>query len=78
MNEIADRLDGAKRRLQADSAPAREQLLTARDVADRLGLTAETILRYVRAGDLPAIKLPGGAVRVKASKLDEWLAERER
>jgi excisionase family DNA binding protein len=52
------------------------RLLTAREVADRLGVTAETILRWTRRGELPAFRLPGGAIRFREDELDEWLAQR--
>ena len=51
------------------------RLLTARQVGDRLGVSAETILRWTRRGDLPGFKLPGGAIRFRAAELDAWLAE---
>ena len=51
-------------------------LLTARDVAELLGLSTETVLRWVRSGKLPAIRLPSGAIRFDADELDEWLAAR--
>ena len=51
-------------------------LLTARDVAERLGVSAETVLRWVRDGKLPAIKLPGGAIRVREDEIEAWLKER--
>jgi excisionase family DNA binding protein len=51
-------------------------LLTAREVADLLGVSTETVLRYVRRGDLPAIRLPGGAIRFRADDLDAWVATR--
>jgi excisionase family DNA binding protein len=37
---------------------------------------AETVLRWTRRGELPAIKLPGGAIRYRENDLDGWLAER--
>jgi excisionase family DNA binding protein len=52
------------------------RLLTAREVGDLLGVHPETVLRWVRRGDLPATHLPGGAVRFRADELDEWLDER--
>lgn len=52
-------------------------LLTARNVADMLGVSAETILRWTRRGDLPAIRLPGGAIRYREDTLDAWLSSRE-
>jgi excisionase family DNA binding protein len=51
-------------------------LLTARAVADTLGVSAETVLRWTRRGELPAIRLPGGAVRFRDDDLDQWLGER--
>ncbi len=51
-------------------------LLTARQVAELLGLSAETVLRWTRRGELPALKLPGGAIRFQPDVLDEWLEER--
>jgi excisionase family DNA binding protein len=52
------------------------RLLTARHVADNLGLTTETVLAWVRNGNLPAFKLPNGAIRFREEDLDNWLAER--
>ena len=52
-------------------------LMTARAVADTLGVSAETVLRWTRRGEIPAIKLPSGAIRYRAAGLEEWLAERE-
>ena len=52
-----------------------ERLLTARQVAEILGVSSETILRWTRRGDLSAIKLPGGAIRFRESDLEAWLDE---
>jgi excisionase family DNA binding protein len=51
-------------------------LLTARDVAGELAVSSETILRWTRAGELPAIRLPGGAIRFRREELDAWLEAR--
>jgi excisionase family DNA binding protein len=51
-------------------------LLTARQVAHLLGVSAETVLRWTRRGDLPAIRLPGGAIRYRHDDLEAWLAQR--
>jgi excisionase family DNA binding protein len=51
-------------------------LLTARHVAERLAVSAETVLRWTRRGELPAIRLPSGAIRYREDKLELWLAER--
>jgi excisionase family DNA binding protein len=52
------------------------RLLTARAVAELLGVSSETMLRWVRRGELPAIRLPGGAIRFREDELEAWLAER--
>jgi excisionase family DNA binding protein len=51
-------------------------LLTAREVAERLGVTTETVLVWVRRGELPAFRLPGGAIRFRPDEFEAWLAER--
>lgn len=51
-------------------------LLTARTVAGLLDVSPETVLRWTRRGDLPAIRLPGGAIRYREDDIDGWLAER--
>jgi excisionase family DNA binding protein len=51
-------------------------LLTARAVADLFDVSAETVLRWTRRGELSAIKLPGGAIRYHEHVIDGWLAER--
>ena len=52
------------------------KLLTAREVAEQLGCAPATVLRWTRRGDLPALKLPGGAVRFRPEELEAWLASR--
>jgi len=55
------------------------RLLTAREVADILGLkSAETVLRWTRRGEWRGVatRLPGGAIRYREDKLDQWLEER--
>jgi excisionase family DNA binding protein len=52
------------------------RLLTAHVVAERLGLSTETVLRWARAGDLPAIHLSNRAIRFPEDQLEAWLQER--
>jgi excisionase family DNA binding protein len=52
-----------------------DRLLTARQVAADVGVSAETVLRWTRRGELPAIKLPGGAIRYRERDLEAWLEE---
>ena len=53
-----------------------ERLLTAREVAELLGFSRETILRWTRAGELPAIRLPGGKIRYRPDAIEAWLEAR--
>jgi excisionase family DNA binding protein len=53
------------------------RLFTARQVAEEFGVSTETILRWTRRGELPAIKLPGGAIRFRETDLEAWLGEHE-
>lgn len=52
------------------------RLLTAREVAELLGVSAETVLRWTRRGELPAFRLPGGAIRYREVALEDWLLAR--
>jgi excisionase family DNA binding protein len=54
-----------------------QTLLTARDVAERLGVSPATVLRWTRQGELPAIKLPGGTLRYTDDALANWLKARQ-
>lgn len=51
-------------------------LLTARAVADELGVSTRTVLRWTQAGILPGFRLPSGALRYREDDLREWVAER--
>ena len=53
-----------------------EPLLTAREVAEQLGVCPETVLRWTRARTLPAHRLPGGQLRYRQAELDAWLEAR--
>ena len=52
------------------------RLLTAREVASVLAVSTETVLRWTRAGKLPAIRLPGGAIRFREAEVEAWLEEK--
>lgn len=54
-----------------------EPLMTARAIADELGLSTETVLRWTRRGEIPAIRLPSGAIRYRATAIAGWLASHE-
>jgi excisionase family DNA binding protein len=51
-----------------------ERLMTARQVGDVLGFSAETILRWYRAGKLPGVKTPGGALRFHPAAIEATIA----
>ena len=53
------------------------RLLTARELAARLGVSTGALLRWTRAGQVPAVKLPSGAVRYRPEAIEAWLAKRE-
>lgn len=52
------------------------RLLTTAEVAARLGVIPETILRWVDRRGLPAIRLTSRALRYDEAEIDAWLAER--
>jgi predicted DNA-binding transcriptional regulator AlpA len=55
-----------------------DRLLTAREWADRLRVSPETVLRWYRRGDFEgvAIRLPSGQVRFREDRGEAWLEER--
>lgn len=48
------------------------ELLTTKEIAKYLRLRPETVLRKVRKGEIPAIKM-GGQFRFNKGQIDEWL-----
>ena len=52
------------------------RLLTAREVAERLGVSVETVLRWHRRGDLPGVRLSSNVLRFEELELDLYLAGR--
>ncbi len=53
-----------------------ERYLSLQDVGDELGISDQTVRRWVKAGDLAAYK-PGKEYRIKGSDLEEFLKTRE-
>jgi excisionase family DNA binding protein len=47
--------------------------MTAREVADMLGVSTGALLRWARAGKVPAVKLPSGAIRFVPEQIDAWI-----
>jgi excisionase family DNA binding protein len=52
------------------------RLLSARELGSILGVSAETILRWNRRGELPGFRLPGGSIRFREGEIEAWLQER--
>lgn len=50
------------------------ELLTAQQVADRLVVHVESVRRWTRAGDLPAVRLPSGRYRYRAEDVEALTA----
>jgi len=48
------------------------ELLTTKEIASFLKLRPETVLRKVKKGEIPAIKI-GGRFRYDESQIEEWL-----
>lgn len=53
-----------------------ERFFSLQDVGDELGVSDQTVRRWVKAGELPAYK-PGKEYRIKSGDLDEFLKTRE-
>lgn len=52
------------------------KLLRPREVAVRLGVTEKTVRVWIRDGDLSVVELPGRAIGIRESDLEEWIASR--
>lgn len=50
-----------------------DRLLTTREVAGLLGLSAETVLRRFRRGELPGFRLASNCLRFRESEIEAWL-----
>lgn len=48
------------------------RLLTARAVAERFGVSAETVLRWARSGALPSVRLSNRAIRFREDEIEAW------
>jgi excisionase family DNA binding protein len=47
--------------------------LRVAEVADELGVSPRTVLRWIEHGDLAAVRLPGGRLRIAQSELHNAL-----
>lgn len=51
-------------------------LLTIKQVAALLSVSDRTIRRWIDAGKISFIKLPGGDLRMKEENLERWIDKR--
>lgn len=50
-------------------------MLSPREVADRVGLSYHAVLRAIKRGDLEAVELVSGRLRVRAAEYERWCLE---
>lgn len=50
-----------------------KRLISVPEAAGRVGVHTNTILRWVKEGILPALRLPGGRLRISVHDLDQLL-----
>ena len=64
----------------AHGMPAQDPLLTAKEVAERLNVTKDWVWDHSsrKAPHLPAIRMGDGTLRYRASRIEEFIDERER
>jgi excisionase family DNA binding protein len=55
-----------------------ERLLTPEDLAECMGVSVKTVLRYVREGKLGSIKLDAKNIRFTQDQVDEFVRSRTR
>lgn len=48
--------------------------LTVAEVAEELGVSMRTVHRWISSGDMPAVRLPGGHLRIAESVLVQQIA----
>jgi len=60
-----------------EEAQTNDELLKPQQVADELQLNIETVYRYIRKEQLPAVRLSAREFRIWRSKLNQFLRERE-
>lgn len=53
-----------------------ETLYTTKEVAEMFKVNEVTVYRWVRSGELTAIRLPRGCYRISADELKKFIAER--
>jgi excisionase family DNA binding protein len=62
------------------NAMVSQELLTVRDVAERLNVSVDTVRRYVRRGDLPIVRLgsgPAAPIRIRPDAVTRFIRNGE-
>ena len=59
-----------------ETPPPPDGLMTAEEIAQRLGVKPGWVYRQSRAGSIPTVRL-GRYYRYRLDAIEEWLAERE-
>jgi excisionase family DNA binding protein len=54
-------------------SPKRSDLLTTAEAAEMLRVSPETVARWVRLGQLEAIRLPSGHIRIRREDVEKLL-----
>ena len=54
-----------------------DELLTTAQVAARFNVDRHTVTRWIRLGQLPAVKTPGGTYRVRRQDVEKLLRREE-
>jgi len=64
----------------AQKSPHADHLLTAKDVAERLNVSADCVWDHssCKTPFLPAIRIASGTLRDRSSAIESFIAERER
>ena len=56
-----------------------QQLLTMRQVSERIGFTQQSVYRWITAGTFPApLKVGSRAIRFRLAEIEEWESRQER
>jgi excisionase family DNA binding protein len=55
--------------------PGKGNMLTTAEVAELLGVDRHTVSRWIRLGQLRAVRLPSGQFRIRRTDVDKLLAE---
>lgn len=52
--------------------------LTAKEVAERLGVKTKTVLKMINAGTLPAVRMSSKLIRIDSKDFDEFISKNKK